>query len=166
MDGFRFTNKPLLRFCKNSEYFCFMIAIEFPLHQFKIKTENGKEVIWDDCRKQWVMLSPEEWVRQNLLQYLIQVKKIPASLMAVEKEIWLGDLKKRFDIVVYKEAIPWMIVECKEMGVELTEAVVRQVLNYNIVLSVRYLVVTNGKSTFALEIKDKDFVWMEELPEY
>lgn len=143
-----------------------MIAIQYPLHAFKIKKQKDKEVIWDECRKQWVALTPEEWVRQNMLQYLIQVKKIPASLIAVEKEIWLGEMKKRFDIVVYKNSLPWMIVECKESGVQLSEAVVRQVLNYNIVLSVNYLVVTNGNSTFALAIKDKAFEWIGELPLY
>lgn len=143
-----------------------MIAIEFPLHSFKIKKQKDREVIWDDCRKQWVVLSPEEWVRQNILQYLVKVKNIPASLIAVEKEIWLGEMKKRFDIVVYKNAVPWMIVECKEMGIELTEAVVRQVLNYNTVLSVKYVVVTNGKSTFALALNDRQFDWIEELPSY
>jgi hypothetical protein len=81
-----------------------MINIQFPSHLFKIKSENGKEIIFDECRKQWVLLTPEEWVRQNFLQYLIQERLYPASLIAVEREIVLGDLKKRFDIVVFKNA--------------------------------------------------------------
>ena len=76
-------------------------------------------MIFDEYRKQWLHTYTEEWVRQNFLQYLVQVKRYPASLIAVEKEIYLGDLKKRFDIVVYKESKPWMIVECKEMKVPL-----------------------------------------------
>ena len=95
-----------------------MIKIEYPAYEPKIKKEADKESIFDEVRKQWVVLTPEEWVRQNFLQYLIQVKKYPASLIAVEKEILLGDIKKRFDIVVYdKNHQPLMIIECKEMSV-------------------------------------------------
>jgi hypothetical protein len=141
-----------------------MIKLAFPKHQYKIKSEKGNDLIFDECRKQWFVLTPEEWVRQNFLQYLIQVKKYPASLIAIEKEISLGELKKRCDIVVYKEAKPWMIVECKEMNVELSEAVIRQILNYNISLQVSYLVITNGTSTFALMLKNNEPEWIEELP--
>ena len=73
-----------------------MIKIEYPAYQPKIKTVAGKEYIFDEVRKRWVMLTPEEWVRQNFLQYLLQVKKYPASLIAVEKEISLGGFKKTF----------------------------------------------------------------------
>lgn len=97
-----------------------MIKIEYPPYQPKIKTENGKEFIFDEFRKRWILLTPEEWVRQNFLQYLTQTKKYPASLIAIEKEIKLGELKKRFDLVVYdRNSKPWMIVECKEMNVAL-----------------------------------------------
>ena len=143
-----------------------MVNVQFPAHPFKIKKEQEKEIIFDEYRKQWVNLSPEEWVRQNFLQYLVQVKKYPASLIAVEREIRLGDLRKRFDIVVFKDATPWMIVECKEMRVELSEAVIKQILNYNITLQVEYLVVTNGSSTFALRLGQGKFEWLEDLPEF
>src|SRR2546422_6389986 len=106
-----------------------MIKIEYPLYQPKIKKQPGKELIFDEVRKKWVQLTPEEWVRQNFLQYLIQIKHYPATLIAVEKEIKLGELKKRFDIVVYDAGSkPWMIIECKEMNVELNKQVLDQVL--------------------------------------
>ena len=143
-----------------------MINIEFPSHLFKIKSENGKEIIFDECRKQWVLLTPEEWVRQNFLQYLIQERLYPASLIAVEREIVLGDLKKRFDIVVFKNAKPWMIVECKEMHGKLNEAVIKQILNYNITLQAEYLVITNGTSTFALHVQQGKFEWLQKLPDF
>ncbi|MCW3113102.1 MAG: restriction endonuclease subunit [Segetibacter sp.] len=143
-----------------------MITIAYPQPAFKIKKEQGKEIIFDECRKLWVLLTPEEWVRQNFLQYLIQVKKYPPSLIAVEREIVLGDLKKRFDIVVFKNARPWMIVECKEMNVPLSEAVIKQILNYNIALQVEYLAITNGKSTFALYIQQGRFEWLTNLPDF
>lgn len=143
-----------------------MITITFPAPAFKIKKEQGKDIIFDECRKQWVLLTPEEWVRQNFLQYLMQVKKYPLSLIAVEREIRLGDIKKRFDIVVFKKAVPWMMVECKEMEVELSEAVIKQILNYNITLQVEYLVITNGKSTFGLHLLQGQFEWLTELPDF
>lgn len=143
-----------------------MIDIAFPTDQFKIKTERDKELIFDNYRKQWVALTPEEWVRQNFLQYLVHVKNYPSALIAIEREIFLGDIKKRFDIVVYKHSKPCMIIECKEMKVPLSESVVRQVLNYNIALMVKYLVVTNGRSTYALSLNEKEFIWLEELPDF
>lgn len=143
-----------------------MITITWPSPAFKIKKEQGKEIIFDECRKQWVLLTPEEWVRQNFLQYLMQVKKYPGSLIAVEREIMLGDIKKRFDIVIFKNAEPWMLVECKEMEVELSEAVIKQILNYNITLQVKYLVITNGKSTFGLHLGQGKFKWLNELPDF
>ena len=143
-----------------------MIKIEFPKHSFKIKNERGKELIFDECRKQWFILTPEEWVRQNFLQYLIQTKHYPPSLIAVEREILLGDLRKRCDIVVFKDAKPWMIVECKEMKAELNEAAIKQILSYNISLQVSYLVITNGTSTFALMLEGGKFAWIDELPHF
>lgn len=129
-----------------------MIKITYPPYDFRIKDEGGKEWIFDDFRKLWVRLTPEEWVRQNLLQYLVQVKKYPASLIAIEKEIALGELKKRFDILVYKASKPWMIIECKEMNVTLSEPVIRQILNYNISLQTDFLVVTNGSNTYGFSL--------------
>lgn len=143
-----------------------MIEIKFPRYSFKIKRENEKEIIFDECRKQWVLLTPEEWVRQNFLQYLIQMKLYPSSLIAVEREIHLGDIKKRFDIVVFKNTKPWMIVECKEMQVSINEAAIKQILNYNITLQAEYLVITNGKSTFALHVQQGKFEWLQNLPDF
>lgn len=130
-----------------------MLSIRYPKHPFRFKQEADKEWIFDEFRKQWVRLTPEEWVRQNMLQYLVQTLQYPASLIAVEKEIMLGELTKRFDILVYRDASPWMIIECKEMNVPLSEAVLKQVLSYNISIRASYLVITNGTDTlgFALD---------------
>jgi len=142
-----------------------MIKIEYPPYQPRIKQQNDKEFIFDEVRKSWVLLTPEEWVRQNFLQYLLQVKKYPASLIAVEKEIKLGDLKKRFDIVIYdRNAVPWMIVECKEMNVSLSRTVLDQVLRYNISLNVPYLVITNGSFCMAVELKQNNMTALDTLP--
>jgi hypothetical protein len=143
-----------------------MIEIDFPAPDFKIKEEQGKELIFDVYRKQWVPLTPEEWVRQNFLQYIVKVKSYPPSLIAVEREIIVSDLKKRFDIVVYKDAKACMIIECKEMRVPVNEAVIKQILNYNIALQVKYLVVTNGTSTYALHARNKDHEWLKVIPDF
>lgn len=142
-----------------------MIRIEYPPYQPKIRQEAGKEQIFDEIRKRWVALTPEEWVRQNFLQYLLQVRKYPASLIAVEKEIMLHDLRKRFDVVVHdRQAKPWMIIECKEMGVKLDQKVLDQVLRYNITLQVPYLVITNGQYCMAAAIHNGEVNEIEILP--
>ena len=142
-----------------------MIKIDYPPYQPKIKKQGGQEFIFDSFRKKWVVLTPEEWVRQNFLQYLITVKKYPASLIAIEKEIKLGELKKRFDIVVYdKNSQPWMIVECKEMNVELNQQVLDQVLRYNITMQVPYLVITNGSYCMAFQCDNNQLLVLTNLP--
>lgn len=142
-----------------------MIKINYPSYQPKIKKEKNKEFIFDEIRKRWIVLTPEEWVRQNILQYLVVIKKYPASLIAVEKEIKLGDLKKRFDIVVYdKSSKPWMIIECKEMNIELNNQVLDQVLRYNITMQVPHLVITNGSYCMAFKCVNNDLIELNELP--
>ena len=142
-----------------------MIKIEYPPYQPKIKKDAGKEFIFDEVRKRWVMLTPEEWVRQNFLQYLVLIKKYPASLIAVEKEIELGEIKKRFDIVVYdKNHLPWMIIECKEMSVVLDKKVLDQILRYNISLQVPYLVITNGSYCYAFAVANNKLEEIDDLP--
>jgi hypothetical protein len=101
------------------------------------------------------------------LQYLIQVKKYPATLIAVEKEIKLGDLAKRFDIVVYdKNTQPWIIIECKEMEVALDKQVLDQALRYNITLQVPYIVITNGTYCFGFSAKAGLLEELNNLPEF
>ncbi len=142
-----------------------MIKINYPPYQPKIKTTAGKELIFDEVRKRWILLTPEEWVRQNFLQYLIVIKKYPAAFIAVEKAIDLGDVKKRFDIVLYdNNHQPWMIIECKEMSVALDRKVLDQVLRYNIPLQVPYLVITNGSYCYAFEIADGKMKAIDNLP--
>jgi hypothetical protein len=143
-----------------------MIKIDYPAYDFRIKNEAGKELIFDDFRKLWVRLTPEEWVRQNMLQYLVQVKQYPAPLIAIEKEISLGELKKRFDILIYKASKPWMIIECKEMNVTLNEPVIKQVLNYNISLRTDFLVVTNGSSTYGFAIHSGKAEQLHQFPDF
>ncbi len=141
-----------------------MPAIQFPPFRFKIQQQQGREYIFDEVRRKWVRLTPEEWVRQNVLQYLLQVMHYPAALLAIEKEIHLGELRKRCDVVVYKNAQPWMVIECKEMNVPLNESVLMQLLRYNTAFGCTYLVITNGSYTWSWEIKDGNATEIMELP--
>ncbi|MFP5043086.1 type I restriction enzyme HsdR N-terminal domain-containing protein [Parasediminibacterium sp. JCM 36343] len=141
-----------------------MIKIEYPPYNFKIKAEKGKELIFDGARKRWVSLTPEEWVRQNFIQYLLQEIQYPASLIAIEKEIQLGELRKRCDIILYKKAIPWMIIECKEMNVPLTEKTVGQILHYHQAMPVPYLCLTNGNHVFIFEKTENSFREIKTFP--
>jgi len=143
-----------------------MLHIEYPHHPFKIKEEHNRHLIFDEVRKLWIVLTPEEWVRQNFIQYLVKLKKYPSSVLAIEKEIKLGELKKRCDIVVYKSHQPWMIIECKEQGALLNDMAIQQILRYNISLKVKVLVVTNGEKTYAVKLNEDNIIPMDELPDW
>src|ERR1700733_6182263 len=145
-----------------------MIFVNYPQHQYKIReTELKREEIWDDVRRLWVSLSPEEWVRQNFLQFMIQVLHYPAPYIAVERKIQLGDVKKRFDILVYnKAAKPWLMVECKSKEVKMNKKILNKVLNYNIALPVPYLIITNGEYCYAYHRDGVGIKELEALPEY
>jgi hypothetical protein len=146
-----------------------LIAISFPAPDFKITREGSKELIFDRYRKKYVVLTPEEWVRQNFLNYLVQVLQYPASLIGIEKEIFLGEMKKRYDIVIYNRAMqPWMLVECKEMNVPLSEHTMQQVIRYNMVIPATYLVITNGTHTFCGNYVANEGKWrfLQALPSF
>ena len=143
-----------------------MIVLQYPNYPFKIKALHGKDQIFDPFRKTWVVLTPEEWVRQNLLQYLVKNLHYPSSLIAVEKEIKLGELSKRFDIVVYKNELPWMIIECKEAKVALNEKTMEQILQYQQVLGAKYLFISNGHETLGAKIESGKLQALQNFPEY
>ena len=142
-----------------------MVFIQYPEPVFRTRREGEKTFIFDPLRKKWLLLSPEEWVRQNFVQYLVQVKKYPASLIAIEKVLQLGELKKRFDILVYdNDHRPWMMIECKAPEVSLDLTVLYQLLRYNISIPVPYLVVTNGDYCYAGLRSGAELLPLTELP--
>jgi hypothetical protein len=142
-----------------------MIKVIYPEPVFRFKEENGKEMIFDFIRKQWLLLNEEEWVRQNFIQFLVQELKYPIELIAVEKEIKLGDLKKIFDILVYDRGHkPWMLIECKAGEILLDEKVLYQVLRYNISMPATFLVITNGQFTYAWEKINGELKEIQQMP--
>ena len=142
-----------------------MIDVHFPEPQFRRKQEGGQHYIFDGIRKIWLLLTDEEWVRQNFVAYMIHTLSYPATAIAIEKELVLNELKKRFDILVYDSSFkPWLMVECKAGSVALSENVLQQLLRYNITIPVPYLVITNGGNTIAWEKENSNLRLLEKFP--
>lgn len=145
-----------------------MLSLDFTGITPRLKQEEGKTLVWDPVRKIWGVLTPEEHVRQYLLLYFIDVMQYPAALIAVEKKIQVGNLSKRFDIVVYnREHKPWLLAECKAPEVLLTEKALHQLLTYHNTMQCRYWLVSNGHSAFCANATDiHEIKWMDGLPGY
>ena len=143
-----------------------MIAVNYPTPGFKIKKEKEQHFVFDAIRKSWLLLTEEEWVRQNFIQYLVEVLHYPPALIAVEKELELNGLKKRFDLLVYnRQHQPWMLIECKAPQVLLNDDALEQVLRYHISIPVSFLVITNGEKTYGWEKVGGDLQLLSSLPE-
>ena len=143
--------------------------LNFPFSKFKIKEENGKLSIFDDSRKKYIVLTPEEWVRQNCLHYLRDHKRYPISLLAVEKGIKLNTLNLRYDIVAYsKKAKPVLLVECKAPDVKISQSTFDQIATYNLELKVPLLLLTNGLQHYCcmVDFENKKYRFLEEVPAY
>lgn len=144
-----------------------MIKIEFPEKRPAVKMVNGEEKIFCLIRKKWLKITPEEWVRQNFILYLNLILGYPLSLVSVEKKVEVGELQRRFDIVVYnRDYLPFMLIECKEMNVPLSEKVMQQVLAYNNTIHASFIVITNGLHCMAVQRKGKEIIYPEALPVY
>jgi len=146
-----------------------MQDLNLPFYHFRTKTESSKKMIFDCIRKKFVVLTPEEWVRQNFIQFLIQQKKYPQSLMAVEKQIMVNNNPRRFDLVIYrKNGQAQLVAEFKAPGVKITQNAFDQVVRYNMVLQVRHVIVSNGLQHFACQIDyaQNTYSFLHEIPEY
>lgn len=142
-----------------------MEKINFPEPEFRTKREEGKDFIFDTLRRKWILLTPEEWVRQNFVQYLVKVKGYPAAYIAIEKEIRVGELKKRFDILIYNNNHqPWMLIECKAPEINLDENALHQVLRYNIAVPVSHILITNGTATYSWKKEKEKLGLTNEVP--
>lgn len=131
-----------------------MTEVSFGKYVFRTDERDGRPVIFDEIRRKMVALTPEEWVRQHVLHYLIHGRSYPKSLIAVERGIELNGLQKRFDIVVFNNSgLPKMIVECKAPEEPLNEKVFDQIARCNLSLNVDYLWVTNGTYNFCCILK-------------
>ena len=142
-------------------------SLIYPTFNVRIKHENKKAYVFDEIRKKWIVLTPEEWVRQHLLNHLITEKNVPASLISVEKEVNLNNTKKRYDAVVYNKTMqPVMLIECKAPEVPITETTLEQTMRYNLILGVNYLLITNGLKQFVIGVENGSGKLLKELPNY
>ena len=134
-----------------------------------MKSEGEKTYIFDVVRKKYLLLTPEEWVRQNFIHYLNKEKKYPLGLMGVEQMVKYNSLKTRADIVMYNtEGKANIIVECKAPDVKITQDTFNQIAKYNSQLKVKYLLVTNGINHYCCEMnyEKNEIVFLEEVPNY
>ena len=144
-------------------------ALNLPETELKIVARAGKPFVFDVFRRRYVALTPEEWVRQHFVHFLVDRKGYPAECIGNEVSIRLGTLRKRCDTVVYgREAEPLMIVEYKAPGVEITQQVFEQISRYNIRLRVRWLVVSNGLRHYCCHIdyEKGSYRFVEDIPPY
>ena len=148
---------------------CVMQQLNFPRYSFRFKNSENKRLIFDFIRKKFVSLTPEEWVRQHVLQYLKLEKNFPPSLMNVEKQLLLHGTKKRYDIVVFQpDGSIFLIVECKAPQVAITQETFDQIARYNLVTQAQYLMVTNGLSHYfcQMDYTEERYHFLQDIPHH
>ena len=150
-------------------YFCLMQKLNFPVYNFRFKNSENKVAIFDEIRKKFIILTPEEWVRQHVVQFLLQEKKYPKSHTNVEKLLTVNDLKKRYDVVVYNpDGSIAVLVECKAPEIKISQDTFDQIARYNLTLKANYLMVTNGLNHYfcKMDFENEKYVFLKELPEF
>jgi type I site-specific restriction endonuclease len=143
--------------------------LNFPTYDFRLREKDSRPEIYDEVRKKWVSLTPEEWVRQHVMKWIIDEKKYPASLLAVEKSITVNGLTKRCDIVAFdKSGLPVLIIECKAHDVEISQNVFDQAARYNLTLNVNLFLLTNGLRHFCCvaDHEKQSYNFLKELPPF
>ncbi|MCD4736786.1 MAG: type I restriction enzyme HsdR N-terminal domain-containing protein [Bacteroidales bacterium] len=146
-----------------------MVRLNLPEYELKIRKTGLQTEILDPVRKKYIKLTPEEWVRQNFLMYLVHEKGVPQSHLKTEAGFLLNKMTKRFDILVSgKNGEPLMLVECKAPEIKIDQKVFDQVARYNMVFKVHFLIVTNGISHFCcmMDFENRKYHFLEEIPLY
>jgi hypothetical protein len=146
-----------------------MQNLNFPSYSFRLKNSENKVSIFDEIRKKFIVLTPEEWVRQHVIQYLIQEKKYPKSYLSVEKLIKVNNINKRYDIVVYHpNGELFLLIECKAPEVRINQDTFDQIARYNLKLNAKYLMVTNGLNHYfcLIDFEKEAYVFLNELPDF
>jgi hypothetical protein len=143
--------------------------LNLPEYPLRLRENEGRREIFDSIRRLWVAHTPEEWVRQNFVRYLVSEKQMPETLIAIEKSLTLNKLTKRTDILVHsRQGKPLLLVECKSPQTAINQKVFEQIGRYNLALRVKYLVVTNGLQHYCARIdwEKQQFDFLNEVPEY
>ncbi|MDX1939791.1 MAG: type I restriction enzyme HsdR N-terminal domain-containing protein [Saprospiraceae bacterium] len=135
--------------------------------QLRVKHENDRQLIFDSIRHKWLVLQPEELVRQLLVQYLLNEKGYSKNKIALEKLLIINNLERRYDILVYNaDTSPFMLIECKAPNIDITDDTFRQIAQYNLSLNVPYLLVTNGIKTYCcrMDYTQKSYEFLPGIP--
>ncbi len=146
-----------------------MINLNLPTYNLKIKNKENKYFIFDIIRKKYVHLNQEEWVRQNFIHFLIEEKKYPGSLIAVEKQLKINNLSKRTDILIFnKNGLPNIIIECKAPSIKISQETFDQIARYNLKLNANYLIVTNGIQHFYCKMNHDEmkYEFLNNIPDF
>lgn len=146
-----------------------MLSLNLPYYGAKIAVREGKQVIWDVIRRKYVALTPEEWVRQHFVHFLIAYKGYPASLFANEVALKLNGTSKRCDTVFYDRHLsPRIIIEYKSPHIPITQKVFDQIYRYNLVFRVDYLIVSNGLSHYCcrMDYEHQSYEFLKDVPAY
>ncbi|PQJ72562.1 MULTISPECIES: type I restriction enzyme HsdR N-terminal domain-containing protein [Polaribacter] len=146
-----------------------MQKLNLPTYNFKLKSSENKTLIFDKLRKKYMVLTPEEWVRQHYVSFLIEEKNYPTTLIALEKQLIINNRKKRTDILVFnKEGNHEIIVECKAPSIKITQDTFDQIARYNLKLKATFLIVTNGLEHFycKMDFENETYVFLKEIPNY
>jgi len=144
-----------------------MVVLNLPEFDVKLKKSEGKVWIFDGIRKKYLVLTPEEWVRQHLIHYFMDQLNYPKSLIRIEQGLKYNQLQKRSDIIVFdRNGNPWMIVECKAPDVKLNQSSVQQVAVYNSSIKAKYVAVSNGMKHVCYELTGSNIVLLKNFPKY
>jgi type I site-specific restriction endonuclease len=145
-----------------------LTVLNFPAVDFRFqKNEKGNLQVFDIIRKKFVEATPEEWVRQHIIHYLINHKEVPASMISVEKQLLLNNTKRRTDLVVFNSTLkPILIIECKAPEVEINQLTVNQALGYNLELNVASVFLSNGLNHVFLKLGQNTSEILKEIPNY
>lgn len=146
-----------------------MQKLNFPSYSFRFKNSENKVSIFDSIRKKFIILTPEEWVRQHVVQYLLEEKKFPKSLINVEKVLMVNGLRKRYDVVVYNsDGSIFILIECKAPEVKITQATFDQIARYNMTMEAEFLMLTNGLNHYfcLMDFENEKYTFLENLPNY
>ncbi|WP_101907304.1 type I restriction enzyme HsdR N-terminal domain-containing protein [Tenacibaculum dicentrarchi] len=146
-----------------------MQKLNLPTYKFRLKSNENKTLIFDNLRKKYLVLTPEEWVRQHFVQFLIEEKKYPVTLIALEKQLTINNLKKRTDIVIFSsDGTPNIIVECKAPKIKIAQDTFDQIARYNLKLNANYLIVTNGLEHYfcQLDKENETYIFLKDIPDY
>ncbi len=146
-----------------------MLPLNFPAYTFRFKNSENKVHIFDVIRKKFVVLQPEEWVRQHLVHYLITNKKYPISLINVEKQLTINGLKKRYDVIVFNtDGSINILCECKAPEIKITQTTFDQIARYNMNLKANYLMITNGLEHFycKMDFEQEKYYFLKDIPDF